>query len=392
MTLDNLFRLTTPSLAVALVIAGVTASSIRVAAHKAITSKYTYNGEVFPILHEKCGRCHHDGGVAPMSLLSYNEEGRGAFAWAESMREMLSIGAMPPWYADPTGPRMKNDHRLTARELDVLLTWAAGGAPEGDPARRPTAPVVPTTWALGPPDHEFVMPEAVTIPAGEMEREVDVTLSTNFAAPVWIRGADLRPGLPSMVRRARITTDDGAVLSLWEPGHAPVSAPSGAAFKIPAGGRLHVHIWYRKSWLQEQESTSDQSTIGLYLADPPLSGKPIDAVVIDGPNQAGSDQPVSFTGYLAVPARVIAVRPSLDMPYDSMQIEARTPSGRVIAIAQFRGARPEWPRRYWLAEAQELPAGSTIEVTAAPGDPDSGPLIKPTTEPLTVTLDVVQLS
>src|SRR4029079_6910560 len=86
-------------------------------AHKAITSKYTYNEDVFPILRDKCGRCHTDGGPAPMSLLTYNENGGGAYAWAESMREMLTSEAMPPWYADPSGPAVKNNHTLTPREL-----------------------------------------------------------------------------------------------------------------------------------------------------------------------------------------------------------------------------------------------------------------------------------
>ena len=36
-------------------------------AHKGVTSKYTYNDDVYPILRDKCGRCHTDGGPAPMS-------------------------------------------------------------------------------------------------------------------------------------------------------------------------------------------------------------------------------------------------------------------------------------------------------------------------------------
>ena len=36
-------------------------------AHKGITSRYTYNDDVYPILRDKCGRCHTDGGPAPRS-------------------------------------------------------------------------------------------------------------------------------------------------------------------------------------------------------------------------------------------------------------------------------------------------------------------------------------
>src|SRR5512144_913098 len=76
-------------------------------AHKAVTSKYTYTEDVFPILRDKCGRCHAEGGAAPMSLLAYKDGSGGAVAWAESMREMLVSLAMPPWYADPAGPAVK---------------------------------------------------------------------------------------------------------------------------------------------------------------------------------------------------------------------------------------------------------------------------------------------
>src|SRR3954469_851830 len=67
-------------------------------AHKAVTSKYTYNEDVFPILRDKCGACHVDGGPAPMSLLTYSDNGGsvGAVAWAQSMRDMLSAEVMPP--------------------------------------------------------------------------------------------------------------------------------------------------------------------------------------------------------------------------------------------------------------------------------------------------------
>ena len=63
----------------ALIAAGVALDVQRGEAHKAITSKYTYNDDVFPIFRDRCARCHVPGGVAPMSLMTYDE----AFPWAE---------------------------------------------------------------------------------------------------------------------------------------------------------------------------------------------------------------------------------------------------------------------------------------------------------------------
>src|SRR6476660_8031707 len=108
--------------AAALAVAVIATATID--AHKGITSKYTYNDDVYPVLRDKCGHCHAEGGPAPMSLLKFDIDSGGAAAWAESIRENLVSEAMPPWYADPIGPAVKNNRTLTARELDIIVTWA----------------------------------------------------------------------------------------------------------------------------------------------------------------------------------------------------------------------------------------------------------------------------
>src|ERR1700687_1748408 len=75
-------------------------------AHKPITSKYTYNADVFPSCRDRCGRCHATGGAAPMSLLDYKD----SVPWAESIREEVVGEKMPPWYVDPGGPAIKRGH------------------------------------------------------------------------------------------------------------------------------------------------------------------------------------------------------------------------------------------------------------------------------------------
>jgi hypothetical protein len=370
----------------------IAAAAATIDAHKAITSKYTYNEDVFPILRDKCGRCHTDGGPAPMSLLTYNENGGsgGAVAWAESMREMLTAEAMPPWYADPSGPAVKNNHALTPRELDVLITWASGGTPQGNLDKRPSAPPPQVTWGLGKPDVELKLPQPQTLPPGEMEKDADVVVPTSFTEAKWVKAVDLLPGTPSMVRRATIAVENGPVLAVWEPASDPIAAPGGTAFKIPAGATLHVQVHYKKPWQEEQQSKSDQSTIGIYLTDEPLSGKEITAVAINGSSDESSPAaPKKFGGAMTSAGRVLAIRPSLDQPYASMEINAVSASGRKVPLLKLRQARPEWPRRYWLADPVELPAGTKIEVTAVPGDPDSGPLMKAVHNPLQVGLDVV---
>ena len=47
-----------------------------------------------------------------MSLMTYN----AAVAWAESIRDELTAGRMPPWPVDPTSPPVKGGYPISSRE------------------------------------------------------------------------------------------------------------------------------------------------------------------------------------------------------------------------------------------------------------------------------------
>jgi hypothetical protein len=87
--------------------------------------------------------------------------------------------------------------------------------------------------------------------------------------------------------------------------------------------------------------------------------------------------------------RVLAVRPQVDRAYATVDITATSPTGRKVPLLKLRGIRPEWPRRYWLADAIELPTGTKIEITTQAADPDTGPLGPPIKSDLRFTLDLV---
>jgi len=355
-------------------------------AHKAITSKYTYNEHVFPILRDRCARCHYQGGPTPMSLTTFQD----AIPWAESIREQLVGEKMPPWYADPTGPGVKGGHTISIRELDILVTWATGGNPLGNASVELTPVAPPAAWRAGTPDLLVKMPAAYEVPAGTQEEDREFILPTGLTEEKWIKTADLMPGERSMVRDATIAIDNGPVIATWVPGYEAISAPSGTAFKLPAGAKLKLKMHYKKSWMDEQNAKSDQSTVGLYFTDAPLSGRSIEVLDLKaGAASEGSQRLV--TGTLKNGARLVAVRPSFDEAATSAAIDALLPSGRRVTLLKLRSAQPQWYRRYWLAEPVELPAGTKIEMkmTAAPVDEFAVPTAK--RYPLQLGLDFVSM-
>jgi len=359
--------------------------STEVIAHKPVTSKYTYDSDVFPILRDHCSRCHVPGGAAPMSLMNYKE----AVSWADSIRSELTSGRMPPWPVDFASPMVKGGDPLSAKNTDIILTWASGGTPPGDLAFAPADLAFVPRWDLGVPDLLIPMTSSHTVVSTVLDEVCNFSLTTGLNDVRWVRAVDLLPGTPSIVRDATITDDDGSVLRLWQPGARTIPTSSGAAFRLGPGSAIHLQIHYKKHFDQEQESISDKSTIGVYFADASASVRPITSFVLDSFTQTPTpDQSEHFERSLPFDGEVIAVRPMLNRPYDLLRVDAITPH-RQIPLLVIRGARPQWQRRYWLERAVELPHGSRIQVRATPlvADADE-PKVAPGS-PLRVALDVV---
>src|SRR5580765_3206693 len=169
-------------------------------AHKPVTSKYTFSEDVYPIVKDRCGGCHVTGGIAPMSLLTYED----ARPWAESIRLELTSGHMPPWYGDPSVAPLRDVHKLSPRDLDVVLTWATGGTPSG-PATK-TASAARRGWNNGRPDITLPLPEAVTLAAAKTADTREFVLRESNDRERTIAFADLLPGNPAIVHDATIFT------------------------------------------------------------------------------------------------------------------------------------------------------------------------------------------
>jgi len=360
-------------------------SGQRTDAHKLVTSKYDYNRDIFPLLRDHCGACHVAGGPAPMSLMTYED----AMPWAESIRDEITSGRMPPWPVDPAGPAIKGGYPISARDIDRIVEWAAGGAPEGADAKLP-AVKFNSQWKLGQPDLKISMETAQTLAPGAIEQTSDFSFPVPVSEVKWLKAADLMPGTASIVRDAVISIENGPVLALWQPGGNSMAAPSGAAFKLPPGAKIHLQIHYKKHFDQEQSAVSDKSTIGLYFTDAPLSGRELQSFAVDPP-QSPPDTAVSWSFSATLPAagRVVALRPMLDRAYGSLAVDAKTPAGTHVPPLRLTGPRSQWFQRYWLEEPAELPAGSQITVSLTPLSDDSEEPKSIRKFPLQVALDYV---
>lgn len=378
-----------PGVFIAFAIAfGLTIATQHTAAHTPVTSKYDYNRDVFPLLRDHCAACHVPGGAGPMSLVAYKD----AMPWAQSIRDELTSGRMPPWAVDPTSPAVKGAVPISPRDLDVIVVWASGGTPESYTDSKVSDVPFHPQWKLGSPDLKIAMDADHTVPANALEEVSEFSLPANATGTTWIKAADLMPGNASIVRDAVISVENGPVLALWQPGGSTIAAPSGAAFRLTPGAKIHLQIHYKKHFDQEQSAVSDRSTVGLYFTDPPASGHELESFAIDA-SKGGADASGSanFGGVLPKAGRIVALRPMLDRAYEAVSIDAVTPSGKQVPLLRLHGPRPQWVQRYWLQEPVELASGSKIAVSVTPlASYEDEPKVR-RVFPLQVVLDYVPL-
>lgn len=78
----------------------------------------TFHKDALPILQKVCQDCHVPGGIAPFSLVTYDD----AKAVAGSIVQQTAARIMPPWGAQQTSEctpphPWKDDLRLSAQEI-----------------------------------------------------------------------------------------------------------------------------------------------------------------------------------------------------------------------------------------------------------------------------------
>jgi mono/diheme cytochrome c family protein len=161
------------------------------------TKTVTFTKDVAPIFQSKCEACHRPDGMAPMSLVSYED----ARPWAKSIAARVGGRQMPPWHIDKTIgiQKFKNDRSLNDTQIDTILAWVNAGAPKGDPKDMPAAKVWGDTgdsWQMaakyGQPDLIVKSPE-YTMPAVAQDAWWRPTVPTGLTEQRWVRAIEIRP-------------------------------------------------------------------------------------------------------------------------------------------------------------------------------------------------------
>ncbi len=156
----------------------------------------TFHRDIEPILQRSCQSCHNPDGVAPMSLVSYEETApyAGLIEYKTALRDRA--GAMPPWYVekDIGIQGFKNDPSLSDEELAAISRWARNGVPKGDPADAPQPLEFNSGgfWSAGEPDL-IIKTEPITVRATDPDWWGDIpSIPTGLTEDRYVKSVEIR--------------------------------------------------------------------------------------------------------------------------------------------------------------------------------------------------------
>ena len=330
--------------------------------HKPITTNVLFKNEIAQIFQRKCFQCHTENNLG-VSLTTYTE----ARPWARAIREEILDRRMPPWTAVSGFGHFSNDISLSAREMEVILSWTDGGAPSGvlkvDESNPPVYVPPAPTWDHGAPDSVIAIGSGHMVEAGAPFTVKRFVVSTDLARRTRVRAIALKQGDRRVVHHAAFYENEtGRWLGSWTPWQTAAILPGDVAQQLPAGARIAVEIGYRGI----EEAVTDKSEIGLYFDDDG-TGVSADAMQLraaDTPLAAGATgQRVRVDTRLAAPTTVFGLWPTPSDGARSIEISATSPEGVVTPLLWIKDYRPEWRSPYILSRPVSLTRGTRVSMT-----------------------------
>lgn len=346
----------------------------------------TYADTIAPIINQNCVVCHHEGGIGPFELTTYDEVKKRA----RQIAEVTHSGYMPPWKPDAGyGPALQGERRLSDTQIDAIESWVASGAQPGDLSKLPPPSAIRDEWMLGEPDIIIDLEEAYTLPAEGLDVYRNFVIPLPIDATVYVRAFELLPQTRLAIHHALLMLDptdrsrlqdeaeggpgyDGMGIGSsvppsghivgWTPGQVPYQAYPGTAWEVTPGTDMVLQLHMLPSGKEERINPK----IGLYLSKEPPT-KPsfvfqLRSYELEIPAGA-ADYLVEQSIEVTAPLRVISVYPHTHYIGKDIQLFAMLPNGEKQWLLRISDWDFNWQGDYRYVDPPTLPEGSVIHMS-----------------------------
>ena len=375
------------------------------------TGKTTFHKDVLPIIQKNCQPCHRKGEAGPFPLMNFKD----AFNWAELIRDNVVSHSMPPWKPSEKSIPLRNDPRISQKEIDTIKHWVDEGCPKGDEKEAP-APIQfkPSNSWVGdrPPDIILESPSDFHLgPTGD-DHYRTIVLPLNNKEELYVEKTQFIPGNPKIVHHAlyfydgtgimidaqnrlgkpissanglsdwgpgynsgmglgfipnpanvkRNQDNPGSSLGGWVPAVDPLTAPPETAYIIPPESHIFMQIHYHRNGKQEV----DRSKLGLWLTKKPPT-KFIKGYLVD---TNFTIIPPGIKSYKSFGSKVIeedikifTIAPHGHMIADQCRLYYTLPNSKEKKLFfEIRNYDFNWQQRYYPKNYLELPKGTILDI------------------------------
>ena len=346
-----------------------------------------FSEDIAPILYDNCTACHHDGGIAPFSLVSYND----AYSNRIMIEYMTENGYMPPWPPDTNFSRFSHERVLSTNEISMIQNWVATGAPQGDSTLAPPYPTYTISGpTLGTPDMTISAP-VYTSNAVNHDDYVCFVIPSGLAQNRKIRAVEIIPGNPEIVHHCIVYVDtsgvfqtdtsghcmgptSGKIIGEYAPGSNPTIFPGDSniafAVNINAGSDIILSMHYPHGSLGMTDSTKvhfyfypeTYTNFRILSIEPIISNFNfcVPANTVQTYNAQFPTNGTSLPGNWSV----YGVFPHMHLIGQSIQCLSINNSGDTLPLINIPAWDFEWQGFYKYPYLQKIESGSVVEATA----------------------------
>ena len=149
----------------------------------------TWSSNIATIVYDNCTPCHNPKGIAPFSLVTYDDAQAKSFF----IKSTALNGTMPPWIADSDYQTYAHERVLSDSQITAIVDWVDNGTPEGNASETPPPPVYSTKgFITQPPDLELKLPVYTSKASAVQDDYVCFSMPTNLSTNKKIRAFEVQ--------------------------------------------------------------------------------------------------------------------------------------------------------------------------------------------------------
>ncbi len=371
-----------------------------------IKSQVNWAEDISCILYTNCTSCHNPDGIAPFSLLTYND----AFAFRYAIQNAVNAGTMPPHPPDSEYQTYIHQRVLDPADITAINDWVNAGGMEGDPNIAPPIPSNINGEIIESPDYSFTL-DAYTSTATTNDEYRCFVVSNPYNTTQYIQGIEVVPGNRNIVHHALVFVDNASGPPNWDngngytcfgstnsnssrlitsyaPGQGADFYPTGMGIKLAPNDYFIVQVHFPKGSAGEVDATK----VNLKMTSTPQREITVDFILnyfsslTNGPIYLPPETVKTYYAEYTIPIDVTVynVFPHMHLIGKSIKVYGVTPTNDTIRFVDIPDWDFDWQSTYFFENPIKVPAGTVLHGVGVYDNTSSNPN-NPSSPPQTVT-------